>query len=78
MKVKSITTTWEKRIRHTTEENLETVTDTEQENEVINLYPEVTYQELEGFGGAATDSAGYVFSLMNEEQKQQKEHMVDG
>lgn len=71
MKVKSITTTWENQIRSTIEENLETVTDTERENEVINLYPEVTYQELEGFGGAATDSAGYVFSLMNEEEKQQ-------
>ncbi|GHU97669.1 glycosyl hydrolase [Spirochaetia bacterium] len=40
------------------------------ENEVINLYPDVGYQIFEGFGGAFTDSAGYVFSLMNDEAKQ--------
>lgn len=39
------------------------------ENEVINIYPEVQYQEFEGFGGAFTDSAGYVYSLMKEEQQ---------
>lgn len=41
------------------------------EYQVVNLYPEVIYQTLEGFGGAITDSAGYVYSLMNAEQKQQ-------
>ncbi len=41
------------------------------ENEVINLYPEVTFETLEGFGGAITDSAAYVYSLMDEEQKKQ-------
>lgn len=41
------------------------------ENQVVNLYPEVTYQTFEGFGGAITDAAGYVYSLMNEEQKRQ-------
>lgn len=40
------------------------------ENELINLYPEIHYQTIEGFGGAITDAAGYVYSLMNEEQKQ--------
>lgn len=34
------------------------------ENQVINLYLDRQYQALEGFGGAFTDSAGYVFSLM--------------
>lgn len=43
----------------------------EVENQVVNLYPEVTYQTFEGFGGAITDAAGYVYSLMNEEQKRQ-------
>jgi glucosylceramidase len=42
-----------------------------EENNVVNLYTQVTYQTLEGFGGAITDSAGYVFSLMSESQKQE-------
>lgn len=41
------------------------------ENRVVNLYPEITYEELEGFGGAITDSAAYVYSLMSEQQKKQ-------
>lgn len=40
------------------------------ENQVINLYPEVTFQSLEGFGGAITDAAAYVYSLMTDAQKQ--------
>ncbi|OYP54365.1 glucosylceramidase, partial [Lachnotalea glycerini] len=43
--------------------------DTGIENEVINLYPSIEYQTLEGFGGAITDASGYVFAQMNEEQK---------
>lgn len=39
------------------------------ENKVINLYPELTYQTLEGFGGAITDSAGYVYSQMDEKSR---------
>lgn len=46
--------------------------DTEEvETQVINLYPELTYETFEGFGGAVTEAAGYVYSLMNEEQKKQ-------
>lgn len=41
------------------------------ESQVINLYPKLTYETFEGFGGAVTESAGYVYSLMNEEQKRQ-------
>lgn len=41
------------------------------ENQVVNLYPEMTYQTFEGFGGAITDAAGYIYSLMDEEQKRQ-------
>lgn len=32
-----------------------------QENQVLNLYPQVKYQKAEGFGGAITESAGYIF-----------------
>ena len=41
----------------------------QEENQVVNLYPQMTYQTFEGFGGAITDAAGYVYSLMDEEQK---------
>lgn len=41
------------------------------EDKVLNLYPEITYQVMEGFGGAITDAAGYVFSLMNEQQQEE-------
>ena len=42
------------------------------ENQVINLYPEVTYQTFDGFGGAITEAAAWVYAQMNSEQK----HMV--
>lgn len=40
-----------------------------EEENVVNLYPEVTYETLEGFGGAMTESAAYVYSRMDEKQK---------
>lgn len=39
------------------------------ENKVINLYPEAEYETFEGFGGAVTDSAAYIYSLMSGEEK---------
>ena len=39
------------------------------ENEVVNLYPDRCFETFEGFGGAITDAAGYVYSLMGEEDK---------
>ena len=41
------------------------------ENQVINLHPELSYETFEGFGGAVTDAAAYVYSLMDEEQKKE-------
>lgn len=43
----------------------------EVEKQVINLYPELAHETFEGFGGAVTEAAGYIYSLMNEEQKKQ-------
>lgn len=43
----------------------------EVETQVINLYPERTYETFEGFGGAITEAAGYVYHLMDEKQKKQ-------
>ena len=34
------------------------------ESQLINLYPEITYQTMIGFGGAITESAGYAFSKL--------------
>lgn len=69
MKLKYITTTYGNNKKEMTGQEIPFVHDEERENELLNLYPQVTYQAMEGFGGAITDSAGYVYSLMNEEQK---------
>ena len=38
---------------------------------MLNLHPEISREAFEGFGGAVTDAAAYVYSLMNEEQKKE-------
>ena len=43
---------------------------TRYEQRIINLYPEVRYQEIIGFGGAFTESSAYNYSLLTDEQKQ--------
>lgn len=40
----------------------------EQENHLVRLYPQFADQTWESFGGAVTDSAGYVFSVMNPDE----------
>lgn len=47
------------------------VPDDGEENEVFNIYEEMQYQTLEGFGGAVTDAAGSVYAQMSEVQKEQ-------
>ena len=37
---------------------------TEQENRLINLYPEVQYQTIQGFGGAFTDARSFSASWL--------------
>ena len=39
------------------------------ESQVVNIYPELSYETFEEFGGAVTEAAGYIYSLMNDEQK---------
>ena len=41
------------------------------ENNAVNLYPKVQYQEIMGFGGAVTEAAGYVFSRMSGEKQRE-------
>lgn len=71
MQLDLYTTTYEKKRKQLSMERRAFGVDTERENELINLYPQMTYQKLEGFGGAVTDSAGYMFSLLSEAQKKE-------
>ena len=41
------------------------------EKEIVNIYPDVMYQELIGFGGAITESSAYCYSLLSENKKQE-------
>ncbi len=41
------------------------------ENQAVNLYPGIRYQEIMGFGGAITEAAGYVFSRMSVDKQQE-------
>lgn len=43
----------------------------QREKDLINLYPQMAYQTVDGFGGAFTDAAGYIFSLMSPELQQE-------
>ena len=45
------------------------------EFQVINVYPDLTFQEFIGFGGAITESTAYSYSLLPDEKK--KEFMND-
>jgi glucosylceramidase len=40
------------------------------ETHVINLYPEVEYQTILGFGGAITEAAGYAFSKLTKKNQE--------
>lgn len=71
MNLKYITSTYKDNEKNMIEQEIAFVHDEERENELINFYPHIEYQKMEGFGGAITDSAGYVYSLMNESQKQE-------
>lgn len=43
----------------------------ETETKVINLYPEITDQSFDGFGGAITEAAAFVYTLLTPAQKQE-------
>ncbi len=67
-----------KAVMYTTAENgerledvLYPVKDEGEENQVLNIYEELTFQKLESFGGAVTDAAGYVFSCMPRKEQEE-------
>ena len=45
MKLNLITTTYKDNVKKTVNENITFIKDDERENELINLYPEVEYQD---------------------------------
>lgn len=74
MKLTYETTTFEKNVKAVKKESRTFVPDTGIENQVVNLYPQVKEQTFEGFGGAFTDAAGYVYAQMTEEDRQEMIH----
>lgn len=68
-KLSYISTWYEKNQRCREEKEVAFLSDGGEENGLLNLYPSVTYQTFEGFGGALTESAGYIYGQMNREQK---------
>ncbi len=69
MKVKYVSTWYENNERRREEWETALVPDGGEEDCLLNLYPSVTYQTFEGFGGALTESAGYIYGLMDGAQK---------
>lgn len=69
MKIKVYRTTYEKNVECCMENELDFLPDNGEENQLVNLYPLMKYQTFEGFGGALTESAGYVFGQMKKEQQ---------
>lgn len=69
--MKLITTTFENQQKEVTVKEYGTTQELRgMENNVVNLYPEVTYQTFLGFGGAATEAAGYAFSKLSKENRE--------
>ena len=71
MKLEYFMTTFEGQKEEKYKEQLSFVPDNGEENQLLNLYPQVQYQRFEGFGGALTESAGYIYSLMNANQQKE-------
>ena len=66
MKLDLATTAWTGESTETARATVEFSPDPGVENHAVNLYPKVTYQQVDGFGGAITEASGYVFSKMSE------------
>lgn len=69
MNLELVTTTFEDNKKKVVKQYFNFQKDQGVENEAINIYHNVKYQTMEGFGGALTDSSGYVYSCMTREQK---------
>ena len=54
MELRLISTTYEGKERITREQTIPFCDDGGREEQLINLYPQVIYQQMDGFGGAIT------------------------
>ncbi len=71
MNVQLITTYYENNQVRTDVQSLQFVPDVNGiEKGLVNLYPDATFQTLHGFGGALTESSGYVLSKIAPEDRQ--------
>ncbi len=69
MKGQIIETNFRENIKLQQTGEFETVVDNGVEMQAVNIYPEVRYQEIMGFGGAFTEAAGYTLAQMNPDQQ---------
>ena len=74
--MKIISTLWKNGVAVTVEEEKTFQPDeSEAEESIVNLYPQVHFQKIIGFGGAFTESTGYVLSRM---PKEKVKEIIDG
>ena len=78
MELTYVTTEFAGAVRHTEEQTAPFLPDEGREVQLINLYPQHTYQTFDGFGGAITESAAYIYSLMDQAQKAELMHTYFG
>lgn len=71
MELKYISTTFPNNTKNTHSGKIPFSPEQGQELQVVNLHPEVEFQAFEGFGGAFTDSAGYVYAQMSDKTKKE-------
>ena len=69
MELNLVSTTYSGKTRQTTTVRIPFADDGGREEQLLNLYPQITYQTIDGFGGAITESAAYIYSRMSPEQK---------
>lgn len=53
------------------DERVEEVTEMTDVMHVVNIYPEVRYQKIRGFGGAFTEAAAHNYAMMSSKRKQE-------
>ena len=70
MELNLVSTTYSGKTRQSVAARIPFTDDGCREEQLLNLYPQVTYQSIAGFGGAITESAAYIYSRMSSEQKQ--------
>ncbi len=69
MSLKYTSTSYKNNERCRCQQEITFIPDGGEENYLLNLYPAVMYQRFEGFGGALTESAGYMYNQLSQEQK---------